>query len=45
MDTARIEKEFPMILSIKDSLKKYVFEPNAAKRSEVLASVKAMRGR
>jgi 3,5-epimerase/4-reductase len=45
MDTARIEKEFPQILNIHDSLKKYVFEPNAAKRPEVLAAVKEMRGR
>ncbi|CAN6272045.1 unnamed protein product [Urochloa humidicola] len=28
MDTAKLKKEFPELLSIKDSLIKYVFEPN-----------------
>ncbi|GAX76745.1 hypothetical protein CEUSTIGMA_g4192.t1 [Chlamydomonas eustigma] len=45
LDTKRIESEFPMILSIKDSLIKYVFEPNARQKAEVLAAVKEMRGR
>ncbi|GBF90980.1 rhamnose biosynthetic enzyme [Raphidocelis subcapitata] len=45
LDTKRIESEFPEILSIKDSLIKYVFEPNAKKKTEVLAAVKEMRGR
>lgn len=41
----QIEGEFPELLSIKESLIKYVFEPNAAKQKEVLAAVKEMRGR
>lgn len=45
LDTKRIESEFPQILGIKESLIKYVFEPNKAKRAEVLAAVKEMRGR
>lgn len=45
LDTARIESEFPQILPIRESLIKYVFEPAAAHREEVLAEVKAMRGR
>ncbi|KAI8474769.1 MAG: hypothetical protein J3K34DRAFT_406524 [Monoraphidium minutum] len=45
LDTKRIEGEFPELLPIKESLIKYVFEPNAAKKEEVLASVKEMRGR
>ncbi|KAL6771279.1 RHM1 [Auxenochlorella protothecoides x Auxenochlorella symbiontica] len=45
LDTARIESEFPEILPIKESLIKYVFEPNAARKAECLAEVKAMRGR
>lgn len=42
---SQFEKEFPELLPIKESLRKYVFEPNAAKQPEVLAAVKAMRGR
>lgn len=42
---AQIEKEFPQILSIHDSLKKFVFEPNAKNKPQVLAAVKEMRGR
>lgn len=45
LDTQRIESEFPQILPIKESLIKYVFEPNAAKKDEVCAAVKTMRGR
>ncbi|KAK9867293.1 hypothetical protein WJX84_002945 [Apatococcus fuscideae] len=45
LDTKRIEGEFPEILPIKESLIKYVFEPNAKQREQVLASVKEMRGR
>lgn len=45
LDTARISGEFPELLSIKESLIKYVFEPNAAKKDEVLAAVREMRGR
>jgi len=45
LDTKRIESEFPMILPIKDSLIKYVFEPNRLQKAEVLAAVKEMRGR
>lgn len=45
LDTKRIEKEFPQILSIHDSLRKYVFEPNAKNQKQVLAAVKEMRGR
>lgn len=45
LDTKRIEGEFPELLPIKESLIKYVFEPNAAKKEEVLAAVKEMRGR
>ena len=41
----QIEKEFPHILPIKESLKKYVFEPNAKNQTQVLAAVKEMRGR
>lgn len=41
----QIEKEFPQILSIHDSLKKFVFEPNAKNKPQVLAAVKEMRGR
>jgi UDP-glucose 4,6-dehydratase len=28
MDTTKLKEEFPKVLSIKDSLIKYVFEPN-----------------
>ncbi len=42
---SQISKEFPDLLGIKESLIKYVFEPNAAKKDEVLAEVKKMRGR
>ena len=41
----QIEKEFPQILPIHDSLRKYVFEPNAKNQKQVLAAVKEMRGR
>lgn len=43
LDTARIEGEFPEILPIKESLIKYVFEPNAAKKDEVREAVRGMR--
>jgi 3,5-epimerase/4-reductase len=45
MDTGRIQSEFPEILGIKESLIKYVFEPAAADRENVLKAVKEMRGR
>ncbi|GAB4816208.1 hypothetical protein N2152v2_003254 [Parachlorella kessleri] len=45
LDTERIEGEFPEILPIRESLIKYVFEPNAAKKEEVKAAVREMRGR
>jgi dTDP-4-dehydrorhamnose reductase len=45
MASDRIKSEFPEILSIKESLIKYVFEPAAANREETLAAVREMRGR
>jgi dTDP-4-dehydrorhamnose reductase len=45
MDTDRIKSEFPEILSIHDSLRKYVFEANAKNKEEVKAAVREMRGR
>ncbi|KAK9821759.1 hypothetical protein WJX81_004923 [Elliptochloris bilobata] len=45
LDTARIEGEFPQLLPIRESLIKYVFEPNAARKAEVKAAVRSMRGR
>lgn len=45
LETSRIEGEFPDILDIKSSLIKYVFEPAAAKKEQVVAAVKEMRGR
>lgn len=45
LDTERIQSEFPQILPIRESLIKYVFEPAAANKEEVLAKVKEMRGR
>lgn len=45
LDTKRIESEFPNILPIKESLIKFVFEPNAKKKEEVKAAVREMRGR
>ncbi|GFR46629.1 hypothetical protein Agub_g8234 [Astrephomene gubernaculifera] len=45
LDTERIKGEFPELLSIKDSLIKYVFEPNAQKKDEICAAVREMRGR
>lgn len=45
LDTTRFSSEFPELLGIKESLVKHVFEPNAAKKDEVLAAVKEMRGR
>jgi 3,5-epimerase/4-reductase len=41
----QIEGEFPEILPIKESLIKYVFEPNAKHKEEVKAAVKVWRGR
>ena len=43
--TDRIKKEFPEILNIKDSLIKYVFEPNALRKAEVKAAVDAERAK
>eukprot|EP00891_Asterochloris_glomerata_P006703 jgi/Astpho2/6703/Aster-05055 len=45
LDTKRIEKEFPQILNIHDSLKKFVFEPNSQNKEQVKKAVKEMRGR
>lgn len=45
LDTHRIETLCPTILPIKESLIKYVFEPNALKKDEVKAAVTKMRGR
>ena len=42
---AQIESEFPGLLPIRESLIKYVFEPNAARKEEVKAAVRSMRGR
>ena len=44
-NTAQMEKEFPEMLPIKESLIKYVFEPNAANKEETLKKVREMRGR
>jgi 3,5-epimerase/4-reductase len=43
LDTERMQKEFPDVLGIKESLIKYVFEPNAAKKDEVKKAVDEMR--
>lgn len=43
--SAQIESEFPQILPIKESLIKYVFEPNAKDKDAVRQAVKEMRGR
>lgn len=43
LDTERIKGEFPEILGIKESLIKYVFEPNAKLKDEVREQVNAMR--
>lgn len=43
LDTTRMEKEFPELLGIKESLIKYVFEPNALTKDKVKASVDEMR--
>lgn len=45
LDTARLERECPGVLPIRESLIKYVFEPAAARKEEVRAAVRAMRGR
>ena len=44
-DAVQIEKEFPQILNIHDSLRKYVFEPNSQNKEQVKKAVKEMRGR
>jgi 3,5-epimerase/4-reductase len=43
LDTARMKGEFPELLGIKESLIKYVFEPNAKEKEEVKAAVDKMR--
>lgn len=43
LETDRIASEFPEILSIKDSLIKYVFEPAAADKENVKQAVRKMR--
>ena len=43
LDTDRMKGEFPELLGIKESLIKYVFEPNAAKKTEVKEAVDKMR--
>ncbi|KAG2487173.1 hypothetical protein HYH03_014153 [Edaphochlamys debaryana] len=45
LDTERISGEFPELLPIRESLIKYVFEPNAAKKEETCKAVREMRGR
>jgi len=45
LDTSRIEAEFPEILPIKESVIKYVFEPNAKKKEELRKAIREMRGR
>eukprot|EP01024_Parvocaulis_polyphysoides_P062516 TRINITY_DN71675_c0_g1_i1.p1 TRINITY_DN71675_c0_g1~~TRINITY_DN71675_c0_g1_i1.p1 ORF type:complete len:353 (-),score=56.96 TRINITY_DN71675_c0_g1_i1:253-1170(-) len=45
LDTTRFKSEFPELLPIKESLIKYVFEPNAEKKEEVKKAVREMRGR
>jgi 3,5-epimerase/4-reductase len=45
LDTARLEALCPGVLPIKASLQKFVFAPAAARREEVCAAVRAMRGR
>eukprot|EP00803_Ostreobium_quekettii_P010124 evm.model.scf_379.11 EVM.evm.TU.scf_379.11 scf_379:76335-82056(-) len=45
LDTKRIQSEFPEILPIREALIRHVFEPNAAKKSEVREAVRTMRGR
>ena len=44
-DAVQIEKEFPQILNIHDSLRKHVFEPNSQNKEQVKKAVKEMRGR
>jgi 3,5-epimerase/4-reductase len=43
LDTTRMKSEFPELLGIKESLIKYVFEPNAPNKEEVKKAVDAMR--
>jgi 3,5-epimerase/4-reductase len=43
LDTNRMKGEFPELLPIKESLIKFVFEPNAEKKEEVKAAVEKMR--
>eukprot|EP01025_Chloroclados_australasicus_P060784 TRINITY_DN7856_c1_g1_i6.p1 TRINITY_DN7856_c1_g1~~TRINITY_DN7856_c1_g1_i6.p1 ORF type:complete len:351 (-),score=28.02 TRINITY_DN7856_c1_g1_i6:183-1139(-) len=43
LDTERFKSEFPELLGIKESLIKYVFEPNAKKKDEVKKAVDEMR--
>jgi len=43
LDTERIRSEFPEVLSIKESLIKYVFEPLAKNKEEVCTEVRKMR--
>lgn len=45
LETARIQREFPDILPIKESLIKYVFEPAAARKYKIRDAVRQMRGR
>jgi len=43
LETRRIEGEFPGILSIRESLIKYVFEPAAKDKEALRAAVRKMR--
>mmetsp|Transcript_14685 Transcript_14685/g.41315 ORF Transcript_14685/g.41315 Transcript_14685/m.41315 type:complete len:316 (-) Transcript_14685:130-1077(-) len=43
LDTERISSEFPNILPIKESIRKYVFEPLLADKEKVVATVRDMR--
>jgi len=45
LETERIQREFPEILGIKESLVKYVFEPAVANKDAILQEVRAVRGR
>ncbi|KAG1673669.1 hypothetical protein FOA52_010537 [Chlamydomonas sp. UWO 241] len=44
LETERIEREFPMILNIKESLIKYVFEPALEHKAELCATIREARG-
>jgi len=43
LDTTRLQSEFPEVLGIKESLIKYVFEPNSKKKDEIREAVNKVR--